>query len=331
MSTAVPNPAPPTAAGSPLSRRTALVLASVFGAVVVLGGLAVAGYVLPTYWDKFVAPALGQGTGFLNVALRLAAQLVAAAAIIRVGTRLAGENPPKGLRGGIFLVISVLFTLFFVVRAIGLNLENLSVGPMVTAGLGLVLLFFAVRFLLGNRANRYMLDLEYAGWFHTNSFKHTQGVALRRYTLIGVLILGGSGVWSLAESGALPVGDLTLRIPFTGTPHYQLPILPAAEQTLPLLLIAAVFWFAWRLVNVPAFADFLINTEAEMNKVSWSSKRRLYQDTIVVLVTVVLLTLFLLAIDLFWGWLLSREMVGVLPGSPPATEATVSPTDTPPW
>ena len=40
---------------------------------------------------------------------------------------------------------------------------------------------------------------------------------------------------------------------------------------------------------------------------------RLGQDTVVVLVTTLLLTVFLLVVDLFWGWLLSRETVGVLP------------------
>ena len=65
---------------------------------------------------------------------------------------------------------------------------------------------------------------------------------------------------------------------------------------------------------MPTFAEFLIATEAEMNKVSWSSRRRLLQDTVVVLVTTLFMAFFLLAVDLFWGWLLSRSTVGVLAG-----------------
>ena len=80
---------------------------------------------------------------------------------------------------------------------------------------------------------------------------------------------------------------------------------------MPVLLGAATFWLAWRAVNMPGFADFLIATEAEMNKVSWSSRKRLVQDTVVVLVTTLLLTGFLLLTDLFWGWLLTT--VRVLP------------------
>ena len=44
-------------------------------------------------------------------------------------------------------------------------------------------------------------------------------------------------------------------------------------------------------------------------------KKRLAQDTVVVLTTTLLLTLFLLVVDLFWGWLLSRRVVGVLPAA----------------
>ena len=66
-------------------------------------------------------------------------------------------------------------------------------------------------------------------------------------------------------------------------------------------------------MNVPALAAFLIPTDAEMNKVSWSTRKRLAQDTVVVLITTLLMTVFLLGVDLFWGWLLSRQTVGVLP------------------
>lgn len=92
-----------------------------------------------------------------------------------------------------------------------------------------------------------------------------------------------------------------------------MPLIPVANLTLPLLLCLATVWIAWRTVNVPTFGDFLIATEAEMNKVSWTPKKRLVQDTIVVLVCLLLLTVFLLVIDLFWGWLLSLDFIGVLP------------------
>src|SRR4029077_16746632 len=82
--------------------------------------------------------------------------------------------------------------------------------------------------------------------------------------------------------------------------------------TVPVLLFIVACWFAWRLVNWPTFADFLIATEAEMNKVSWTSRKRLGQDTVVVLTTVFLMTVFLFVVDIVWIKVLSWRPIGVL-------------------
>src|SRR5207245_6636592 len=89
-------------------------------------------------------------------------------------------------------------------------------------------------------------------------------------------------------------------------------LLPDVKFTVPLLLAVAALWLAWRLVNFPVFADFLIATEAELNKVSWTTRRRLVQDTIVVLTTMLLLTGFLFAMDSLWINILSWRWVNVL-------------------
>lgn len=92
----------------------------------------------------------------------------------------------------------------------------------------------------------------------------------------------------------------------------SIPILPSVRYTLPLLLVVLSLWLAWRVVNMPAFADFLIATEAELNKVSWTSQKRLFQDTVVVLVTVVLMSVFLFGTDWAWKVVLGWEPIGVL-------------------
>ena len=94
--------------------------------------------------------------------------------------------------------------------------------------------------------------------------------------------------------------------------YRSLTLLPALQFTVPLLLLAAALWLAWRVVNWPVFADFLIATEAEMNKVSWTTQRRLVQDTIVVLVTVVLMAFYLFSMDMVWKHVLSWKPIGVL-------------------
>src|SRR5262249_35192157 len=73
---------------------------------------------------------------------------------------------------------------------------------------------------------------------------------------------------------------------------------------------ALTIWLAYRLVNFPKFADFLIATEAEMSKVTWMTRRRLIQDTIVVLVTVFLMSIFLGGMVFSWCFLLKQ--VGVV-------------------
>jgi preprotein translocase SecE subunit len=88
-----------------------------------------------------------------------------------------------------------------------------------------------------------------------------------------------------------------------------IPILPDVQITVPIVLLALIVWLSWRIVNYPTFADFLIATEAEMNKVSWTTRKRLYQDTIVVLVTVILLTVYLFVVDGIWIKALSTVRV----------------------
>jgi preprotein translocase SecE subunit len=101
--------------------------------------------------------------------------------------------------------------------------------------------------------------------------------------------------------------------PEGATEYAAITLLPNVKFTLPILLIFLGIWMAWRVVNFPVFADFLIATEAELNKVSWTTGKRLRQDTIVVLTTVVLLTITLLVFDWIWYQALSAVHVLQIP------------------
>jgi len=111
---------------------------------------------------------------------------------------------------------------------------------------------------------------------------------------------------------ALPGGPTTFA---------TLTLLPSLQFTVPLLLAAFSLWVSWRIVSMPTFADFLIATEAELNKVSWTTRRRLVQDTVVVLITVLLMAIYLFAMDQTWRVVLSLKPVGVLQ-IPPDQEQT---------
>jgi preprotein translocase SecE subunit len=286
-----------------------LLPASIAAAAFILLGLAAVGYGVPKLLSDIFP-----GGSFAGVFARIVVQVAALAGFIYLGGKLAGANPPRGMRGGIFIVLSVVFAVFFLWRAVGLNFAGTTTGDIVTTVVLFTLLFFAGRFLISPRARDYMIGIEDMGWFHTYSYKRTQGLKMRRYTIVGILLIGLSGVWTLMKHGMLDEtvkstgrNDLLMSMP------YMQPIAVLADMkfTIPLLLTGAILWLAWRAVNMPVFADFLIATEAEMNKVSWTPRKRLIQDTIVVLVTTLLLTAFLLVVDLFWGWALSQ--IGILP------------------
>jgi len=65
----------------------------------------------------------------------------------------------------------------------------------------------------------------------------------------------------------------------------------------PILLFAAAAFGIFRLVNHERFADFLIATESEMKKVSWSSRAELVGSTIVVIVTVLVMAMYIFGVD----------------------------------
>jgi len=117
------------------------------------------------------------------------------------------------------------------------------------------------------------------------------------------------------DLGATPENASTVLQPLAGTTYAfsrYVPLMYKLHVMLPVVMSVLILFFSWRLVNVPTFADFLIATEAEMNKVSWTTRRRLFQDTIVVLVTTFLMTAFLFFIDILWIKVLSNSWIHVL-------------------
>lgn len=79
---------------------------------------------------------------------------------------------------------------------------------------------------------------------------------------------------------------------------------------IPLAIFAVVMWLMFWIVNRPRSADFMIATEGEMKKVSWSSKREIVGGTKVVIATTIILALLLWAVDLAFGFFF--DWIGVL-------------------
>ena len=109
-------------------------------------------------------------------------------------------------------------------------------------------------------------------------YKRGQGKYTRLGTIIGVMLIATVGAYVLSTTlrGFLPVWAA-----------YGIP-------TLVWVVIGAlVFW----LVNRPSSADFLIATESEMKKVSWSSKKEIIGSTKVVIIFMIVIAAILFGVD----------------------------------
>lgn len=299
-----------------------LAVGSLVGAVFVLGALGVVFPGIGTLWESSVDPLLANK--FVAAALLLVVRLAAVVGFVVLGRMLIGTHAPAGLRAGITVAIAGLIGIAIVAQLGGMFLAAAwpavppTVGLGITAGLALALMLAGVRAYFRPKFQKWLVQFEEQGWFNAVSYKRNQGVRVRRGTMVGILLLAASGLYTLLshktlEHAVLP--HLYYVVPFTG--GWALQVLPDIRFTVPILLAAASLWLAWRAVNFPAFADFLIATEAELNKVSWPTLKRLRQDTIVVLTTMILMTVFLLVVDVIWGWGLTQ--VGVLQQSDKTT------------
>ena len=106
--------------------------------------------------------------------------------------------------------------------------------------------------------------------FRAKIYKRTQGKISRQATFYALAVVLGFGVYRMSAI-----------------------LLSSKEFNMKAPICSAVFlggcWVFYRLVNFPLFADFLIAVQAEMNKVSWPSRKELKRATIVVLVVMLLL------------------------------------------
>ncbi|HEX4589949.1 MAG TPA: preprotein translocase subunit SecE, partial [Gemmataceae bacterium] len=264
-----------------------------------------------------IAAHLPASLSFVSYAGLIVVELVAIGVLAFLGTALAGATPPRGLRAGVFLVLAWLFATGVVAISAGRILESFlggapAVGIALTVLVGIALLYWGWSLVSRPKGPEFVRSVEEQGWFSTQRLKPMQGQRVRRATMLGIILLVGAGIYSLYSHGTLNTAakDWVIRLPFT-TDRFLF-LLPDVKFTVPLILAAAGLWIAFRVVHLPVFADFLIATEAELNKVSWPTRRGVIQDTVVVLVVVIMLTVFLFLVDIGWGALLGSKYVGVI-------------------
>lgn len=70
------------------------------------------------------------------------------------------------------------------------------------------------------------------------------------------------------------------------------------EYMVPAAVLAVFAWGFYYLQNMPAVADFLINAESELKKVSWSTKAQVIASTTVVIFVVIIVSVLLGFVDI---------------------------------
>ena len=121
--------------------------------------------------------------------------------------------------------------------------------------------------------------------FAASVYKPNSGRIVRQVTATAVAVIVLFAAWKLHV--------------FLNTTY---DIAPAASLGSGCTLAAIGIWLAFRLVNWPRFAEFLIDVEIEMSKVSWASWDYLVRATIVVIAVMLLMGLALFVYDMFWRW-----------------------------
>jgi preprotein translocase subunit SecE len=127
-------------------------------------------------------------------------------------------------------------------------------------------------------------------------YKRSQGYYTRLLTAVGLVIIAAIGCYSLFRK-------LEILRDYTRFYLYWQAGIPAAVF---LASGALAYW----VVNWPKAADFMIATEGEMKKVSWSSKRELIRSTMVVVLFVVAMALMYWAVDQSFAFLF--RWIGVI-------------------
>jgi preprotein translocase subunit SecE len=131
--------------------------------------------------------------------------------------------------------------------------------------------------------------------FQWGVYKKSQGRITRQVTFAALAIIVALGGWRLSTY-TIGLGDIW-------------------DVALPAVLVLAGWWIAFRLVNMPVVADFLIAVEAEMNKVTWPSRAELVRSSLVVIFTIFFLAAVLFGYDVFWKFVLM--VVGVVQAAGP--------------
>jgi preprotein translocase subunit SecE len=133
------------------------------------------------------------------------------------------------------------------------------------------------------------------GFNFFSMYKPLQGKQTRLWTAIGVgVLLLGAWLWMFPK----------FQVSFSGSREWMAAVLAGG-------ICAVVALVTWFFVGVNrGTVDFLIATESEMKKVTWSSRKEVWGATKVVIGMVIFMSVGLFVVDVFFTWFFTQ--IGVL-------------------
>jgi len=129
-------------------------------------------------------------------------------------------------------------------------------------------------------------------------YKRGQGSYTRLGTAFGLALIVGLGCLRLFDQ--LRASDFGL------SPNAEMWI----QVMVPVLLFVVLSLFIHWVVNKPKIANFMIDAEGEMKKVSWSSRKEIFVSTFIVIIVVIVMAIFLGIADLGFQLFFS-EVIGI--------------------
>lgn len=129
-------------------------------------------------------------------------------------------------------------------------------------------------------------------------YKKGQGTYTRMTSMIVCMILAAFGCWRLYQQLiAIDIANATTKV--------------WVQSLVPVVLFAILALTVHLILNSKTIANFMINAEGEIKKVSWSTKQEIVVSTYIVISVVIFMAVFLGATDVVFQ-LLFRG-IGLLP------------------
>jgi preprotein translocase subunit SecE len=138
-------------------------------------------------------------------------------------------------------------------------------------------------------------------------YKPEQGRAVRLACYLGVLVMvlwGCINLYHAFPSGAL-YETLVGPVDLFGVELRITPMLLISAGIFAALSLALYFFFNW-----PKMAEFLIETEGELKRVSWPERKEYVGASFAVVVLVIFIVVYLYAVDIGLTYVLTNLRIG---------------------